>query len=805
MKLTDKKKFWVLAGLLLTAMNLTAQNGSISGRIVTRDGEAAPFVTVQLKELKKGTMTDSGGYYMLQHLKAGDYTVLISFAGLQPISRKVLVKEGESPTQNFVLEENSTQLTEVVVTYNRGMNERAASSGKINIKPMDLPQSIAVLGKDVLERQQTLRLSDVLMNITGVYQYGNTGGTQEEIGGRGYAFNSSNTFKNGVRYNNASLPEISALEKVEVLKGSAAILYGNVAAGGVLNLVTKKPKFEKGGEVGFRTGSYDFYKPWVDVYGPINNSQVAAYRVNATYEKANSFRDVVNSERFYINPSFLFNIGRKTELLVEGDYLKDNRTSDFGTGAINYEVANVPRSRFLGASWSYYKTEQKTTTITLTHHLNKNWDIRSTSGYQGFNSDLFGTTRPNASSQFIQPDGRWVRGLQRSGTDENYYITQLDVTGKFNTGGIRHQLLLGADADKYVTDGFAYSYANPAIGNKNIYDTINVFDLSRYKQRSDIPSITATTRTRTPISRYGIYVQDLICLSEQFKILAGVRFSRQQTKGAYVDSLIKDKRTATAEVSDQAFTPRIGLVYQPVKQVSLFASYANSFTLNTGTDINLQPLKPSFINQYEAGVKTEFFEKLLAANVTVYQIVNSNLAQTALTDANGNPNSNSNIKELAGEVTSKGVEVDLSTKQVSGFQFIAGYSYNDTRYTKSNTYVEGSRLRYNPQHTANFSVYYSFSERSFLKGFNAGAVVYYVGTRVAGRSTRVQVPNDSFKLMAVPDYTQVDASIGYTWQKLSLRLKLSNVLNELSYNVHDDNSVNPIAPRMFSSSVYLRF
>ena len=805
MKLTDIRKGMALMLILLTTLTSQAQEGAIRGRITTNDGKAAPFVTVQLKEIRKGTMTDSGGYFILPRIKDGSYTIMVSFAGLKAIHQQVVVRNGESPVLNFILDENSTQLTEVVVTYNRGMNERSASAGKINIKPMDMPQSIAVVGKEILERQQTLRLSEVLMNITGVYQYGNTGGTQEEIGGRGYAFNSSNTFKNGVRYNNATMPEISALEKVEVLKGSAAILYGNVAAGGVLNLVTKKPRFEKGGEVGFRAGSYDFYKPWIDVYGPVNNSQVAAYRVNATYEKSGSFREEVGSERFYINPSFLFNLGKKTDLLLEGDYLKDNRTSDFGTGAINYEVAKIPRNRFLGASWSYYNTEQKTTTLTVTHHLHKNWEIKSTSGYQAFNNELFGTTRPNASSQFIQADGRWVRGLQKSGTDEDYYITQLDITGKFKTGGISHQLLAGADADKYVTNAYAYNYANPAIGNRNIYDTINVFDLTKYKQRTDIPVMTATTRTQTPISRYGIYVQDLVCVSEHFKILAGVRFSRQQTKGAFIDSLAKDKRVFTADISDQAFTPRVGLVYQPVKQVSVFASYANSFTLNTGTDINLQSLKPSFINQYEAGVKTEFFEKLFSANVTVYQIVNSNLAQTALTDANGNPNSNSNIKELAGEVTSKGMEVDLSTKSLDGFQFIAGYSYNDTRYTKSNTYVVGSRLRYNPQHTANFSVYYSFGERSLLKGFNAGAMIYYVGTRVAGRSTRVQVPNDSFKLMAVPDYAQVDASLGYSWQKLGIRVKVSNLLNELSYNVHDDNSVNPIAPRMFSSSIYLKF
>ena len=448
---------------------------------------------------------------------------------------------GQSSDIGFMLAENANQLTEVVVTANRSINERPVSIGKMAIKPMDLPQSIAVITKDVLERQQALHLSDALVNVNGVYVYGTTGGGQEEIGGRGYAFNSSNTFKNGARFNNGAMPEMSSLEKVEVLKGSAAILFGNVAAGGVLNLVTKKPSFDKGGEITMRAGSFGFYKPSFDIYGPINKN--IAYRVNTSYEKAASFRDNVSSERYYINPSFLFKIGKKTDLLIEGDYLKDKRTSDFGVGAINYTLIDIPRSRFLGAAWSYYNTEQKTATASINHHLNSNWSIRSVSSYQYFSSDLAGTTRPNASGQMVQANGNWIRGLQKSGAQEDYYVSQLDLNGQFQTGKIKHALLFGADADKYVTTAAAYTYANAATSNRNIYDTINVFDPGKYKQRNDIPAFTATTITRTPITRYGVYVQDLISISEKLKVLAGVRYTYQQTSGAYVDSVAKGKRT----------------------------------------------------------------------------------------------------------------------------------------------------------------------------------------------------------------------------------------------------------------------
>lgn len=787
--------------LVLLAHFSNAQSSDVKGYIQTSDGKPAASVNIQLKEIKKGVVSNEDGTYVIPNVPQGNYTLIVSFVGLQTQQKNITVPPTASQDYNFTLVENQNELKEVIVTSIRNSNEKTVNIGKLPIKPMDLPQSVASVGKDVIERQQNLRLSEVLTNVTGIYMMSNTGGSQEEFAGRGYAYTNSNTFKNGARYNNNIMPEVSALEKVEVLKGSAAILFGNIAAGGVLNLVTKKPKFDNGGEISFRAGSYDLYKPSIDIYGAVDNSKHIAYRLNSSYENAKSFRDNVGSERFYINPSLLFKIGKRVDIIAEGDYLKDNRTLDYGTGAVDYKVADVPRSRFLGAKWSYTNSSQKTATVTTTFHINKDWELRNITSGQGYSNELFGTTRPNASSQFVQSNGNWARGLQRTGTDEQYYITQFDVTGHFKTGKVAHTLLTGVDADKYITDAKAYVYANPAIGNKNVYDTINIYNLDKYKQRNDIPELTATTITHTPTKRMGIYVQDLISVAEKIKVLAGVRYTKQQTEGVYIDSLTKNKRTAVKDVSDDAFSPRFGVVYQPLKTVSIFASYSNSFTLNTGTDIYLTPLKPSYINQYEAGVKTELFKKAISANITFYQIVNSNLAQTALVDANGNPNNNTNIKELAGEVTSKGLEVDVTTRPVYGFQAIAGYSFNQTKYTESNTYIKGSKLRYNPEHTANASLYYTFSNRSSLKGFNVGVAAYYIGKRVAGRSTRIQVPNDTYKLMPLPDYTQFDLTAGYTIRKITVRVKASNLFNTLSYFVHDDNSINPIAPRQFSASL----
>ena len=784
---------------------------ALKGVVRTSDGKPAAFVNVQLKETKQGTMTNEFGEYYFYNVPEGRYNLIVSFVGLKTIQSEIEIKKGEVATYDFVLIENKNELEEIIVKATYTINERASSIGKMNIKPMDLPQAVAIIGKDVLERQQVLHIGDALQNVNGVYLMGTTGGFQEEIAARGFSFNSSNTFKNGIRYNNAIMPEMSSVEKLEFLKGGSAILFGNVAAGGVMNIITKKPKFEYGGEISFRTGSYDFYKPAVDIYGSLNKKQTAAFRINTTYEKAGSFRDMVRSERFYINPSFLVKLSSRTELVIETDYLADNRTPDYGTGAINYTVADVPRNTFLGVNWAYTKVSQATANATLTHHFGNNWQLRTIAGYQNYKNDLFAAARPNSNSYFIQPNGTWIRGLQKSKSAEDYYLLQADLTGKFSTGSFEHSLLVGADADKYKTESYTFNttaynngLSNASIKNKNIYDTINVFDPygTSFTKRYDIPYLAATLLTTSPIERYGVYVQDLISLTSKIKTLVGVRYSIQQNQQATVDTLSKDTKGYVKAYTTEAFSPRLGLVYQPTKTVSIFASYTNNFSPNTGVDTSNNPLKPSIIDQVELGTKTDLFNKLLSVNVTSYIIMNSDFALAVVNP----PASVPAARELVGEVTSKGIELDVATKSIHGFSFIAGYSYNDTRYTKSNgansSVKEGDRLRYNPSHTANASLYYVFSNDNPLKGFSLGAGAFYVGDRVAGRNKTAT--NPTYNLMPLPDYTLIDLTAGYVSDKYSVRFKLSNVFNKLSYNVHDDNSVNPIAPRQFAATLAYR-
>jgi iron complex outermembrane receptor protein len=551
--------------------------------------------------------------------------------------------------------------------------------------------------------------------------------------------------------------------------------------------VTKKPKFEFGGEVSLRAGSFNLIKPAIDIYGPISSK--IAYRLNGTFESADSYRDKVSSKRYYVNPSLLFKLGNRTELIIEGDYLRHEFTPDFGIGSLdNTKIADVPRSRFNGTDWQYNITKQATSSATLRHSFNNNWQISGIVSYQQFERDYYAVERIQAKA-----NGDWARPLGRVDTKEKFLTGQVNLNGKFKVAGMEHTLLAGIDADHYLTETYNYDIQG------KIYDTINILDPGKFVRRADIPVANRVTFVETPVNRVGAYVQDLISITPKIKLLAGIRWSMQESPSATTTYLLKnDSLAKSVYKSDNAFSPRIGLVYKVKPTMSIFASYSNSFAINSGLDIYNNALEPSIIDQYEIGVKNMFFQNRLTVNLTAYKIINNNLAQTAQFDRNGNPNSNSSLKELTGQTTSDGIELDVNAQFIKELTVMAGYSYNDMRYTKTpdktGSYITGERLVSTPAHTANGSIFYTFSKGA-LNRLKLGASVFYVGDRFGGwNNTKDQAQNYS-RLIPVDGFTTIDVTVGYSIKKISLLAKLSNLANTYNYYVHENYSINPIAPR----------
>jgi len=707
-------------------------------------------------------------------------------------------------------------LKEVIVTTHK--TPKPVTALRSGLKPMDVPQSIQVIGAEIIEQQQAIRLSEVLKNANGVYVGSARGGAQESFYSRGYDMSANNMFKNGFRYNAGSIPEVSGLEKVEFLKGGSALLFGNVAPGGILNLVTKTPSFKSGGEISMQAGSYSYYKPSVDFYGPLNKN--IAYRINGSYENSESFRDVVKNERIYLNPSVLFNVTNKTHITLQGDYLSADWTPDFGTGAIGKEIVDVPRNSYFGALWSNGQTKSSSASALVNHNFNKSWKLNFNSSFQSYDRQSFGTERIQPNDEKNEKNyGDTNRALGKNKNLEQIVGDQLSLEGCFKTGKIKHQLFTGMDWENSLATAYTYTFSEKAISinndgkyTANYYDMINLFTFDPSTQRNDIPkNVTNSQIVTTNTNRFGIYAQDLISFTEKIKLLAGIRWSWQESQ-AETNNLVKNTITEGAKKLDNAFSPKLGLVYQPMKDMSVFASYSNSFTPNTGTTVDLQPIKPSIIDQYEAGIKKDFWKGILSTNITVYQITNSNLAQTAEFKADGTtPNTDTTIKTLSGETKSKGIEIDITARPIEGLNIIAGYSYNDMRYTKTTgkngSFIEGDRLVRTPANTANLSFFYTLPSGA-LKGISFGAIGNYIGDRLGGwnntyDSTKPNGIND--REIPLQGYTTIDASVGYNWDNFSILCKISNITNELNYTVHENYSINPIAPRQIMTSLKYKF
>jgi iron complex outermembrane receptor protein len=789
-------------------------SGAITGQIRTTDGQVAVSVTVSILENEKFAITDEQGRFSIRNLKDGVYTLQITMVGLKPASRVVEIKNGGTETISMVLPENAHQLAEVVVAA----SQKKLSIGKINIADRDYPQSTGIVTTKVIGDQQALRLGDVIKNVPGVSLVQTRYGVNETYAARGTIIGvtggagGGSIFKNGLPTNIAGMPEAATLESVEIIKGSTAFLYGSSSGGLIVNMITKKPRFNYGGEIAMNAGSFNQYKPVADVYGPIARN--LAFRVVGSYENDRSYRDQVKVIRNYVTPSLLYKLGENSTLIVQGDYLNAQITPDPGVGLLDSGrvlTTAIPRSRFQNVSWAYNKVKQGSASAEFKHIFDNKFILNASASYQNTDVDSYGVGNLNTASR----TGIIARPLSRAHSIEKDYAAQVTLEGKAKTPRMEHHFLAGADFTSVVTrtDAFTIYNANGSI--LKTYDTINLLDPAQYIQRTDVPATLKTTATTAPSNRAGVFLQDLVTLTGHFKVFGGVRYSYQATVQTSVDSMAtaahpaSSTRGATPTTTYQVFSPKAGLVYQPTANTSLFASYSNSFTTNTGVDVQGNTLPASIIDQYEIGAKNSFLNGRFSANLSIYRIINSNLAQQAAYLADGTtPNTNSNIKTLSGETTSDGLEIGFNGTLSRNFYFITGYGYNNARFTHAagtkGSNIDGERLVNAPTGTANASLFYLFTGHA-LKGFKIGASGFYTGSRFGGYNNTVGQPVLGSRMVALTGFTTIDLSAGYTCDRVTLQCKLSNLFNTLNYLVHDNYSITPIAPRVLLVTASYRF
>lgn len=353
------KNFNFLLLTICLSIVVEAQNlGNLTGVIKNDKNEGVDAIEVVIKELDKSTFSEKNGYFTFENVPFGHYTLTVSSMEYEVQQIPFEMKETSQALSSIQLVRDYSTVSTVEL-----FGERYKRADKLDVltrlplDPNEQIQSISILSHKLIEEQGALTLSDVTRNVAGVYTFATYGNTKESMSMRG--FRGVPLLKNGVRVNSdfrgtGMIIDPAGVDNIQVLKGVSAIsqgLGGDLgSAGGVINVVTKTPKFYKGGEVSLRTGSWGLFRPTFDFYGPLNEKKNTAFRINGAYERADSYRDKVDRERFYINPSFKWRLDDKTTIIAELDYLDDTRTPDQGTVNLgDYSTNNIydlPHSQF---------------------------------------------------------------------------------------------------------------------------------------------------------------------------------------------------------------------------------------------------------------------------------------------------------------------------------------------------------------------------------------------------------------------------------------------------------------------------
>ncbi len=798
------KNFSFLLLALCLSVFLKAQNtGNLTGILKNEKEEGIGSIELTIEELNQSTVSEQNGSFTFKNIPFGTYTLSIQSIEYEEKEIPISVTKEYQTLSTIQLKKDYNTVNTVEL-----FGERYKRADKLDVltrlplEPNEQIQSISILSHKLIEEQGALTLSDVTRNVAGVYTFATYGNTKESMSMRG--FRGVPLLKNGVRVNSdfrgtGMIIDPEGVDNIQVLKGVAAIsqgLGGDLgAAGGVINVVSKTPKFYKGGEVSLRAGSWGLFRPTFDFYGPLNEKKNTAFRINGAYERADSYRDKVDRERFYINPSFKWKLDDKTTIIAELDYLEDTRTPDQGTINLgDYSTNNIydlPHSQFLGFETDRLITENTTYSFRINRELTDKLSIRG--AY--FLSDLYTFNENAYSSQISQTEDFNLRerAYQSGSRDDKNSVIQFDFVGKdIMTGKLKHTFQIGMD---YKTTKYDTGYATAGV-----VDTIDVFQPINNVLPSSV-SLPELSHSGATIKSFGIMFQNKITFTEWFDLFLGLRYSSSETSESY------SRGTPVAGVvRSDAWNPLIGFNLKPVENIRFFASYVNSEDPRTAgyRDINGNELGNERWDQFETGIKSSWLEERLRLNATYYYVQNKNINMAAY-DESGN---NLGYYLKGGEDVRQGVELEVIGRVLDNLELIAGYSYLDAKYKEHTYYYYDSAPLNTPKHTANFWARYTF-DHDFLNGLSLGAGLYYLGERpfnvYAKEYTHTGVVPGS-KPFDLESYTTVNLQASYKFNKhFNVSVFANNIFDAEGYNAYRTTYINPIDPVNYSIVGRYRF
>ena len=751
------KYFSIIIILLISvSMSAQAQLSTLTGTVKTSDGRAAVAVTIVISTLNRSTQTNEKGEFKFNRLPSGSYKVTAKSVGLQTQIQETIVTSGQNATLSFTLAETSGQLESVNIMSsktNKFANKKSDYVARMPLDNLENPQVYTSVGKELIAEQVIVDFKESLRNVPGIAPNNNpAGGTGATIRG----FNATTTVRNGLAVQSYQTDPIN-LERVEVIKGPSATLFGSsiVSFGGLINQVTKKPMDSLAGEVGVTLGSYELSRLTADINTPLNKDKTALLRINAAAHRENSFQNFGYKRMYTFAPSFAYKVSDRLSFLFEGEFNQTNRSTvayyqnlartsyknfrdipiGFETSLGGADIDASLRSTNVFAEGKYKISEQWTSTTSVAYGENQ-IDHSSQIYPQWVSDNIFDRAIFNYGPRIFTS----LNGQQ-------------NFNGDFKLAGMRNRLLAGVNF--YTFKSFL------RFTNLGVYDRINlntsqvIPGLNSEKLSALIATSTSQTNTTNKQGSYSAYVSDVLSITDRLNAMLSLRVDRFENAAPIANGV----KAGTGSYNQTAFSPKIGLTYQLVKdQLSLFGNYMNGFqntgpvTQPTGT---IDILKPRQANQWEGGVKLETFGKKLSATLSYYDIKISN--DTRL--VNG-----ITIQDATSK--SKGFEAEVIANPVSGLNIIAGYAKNSYRIINAGANV-GNYQAQTPTDYANLWVSYKFTGQ-MLRNIGLGFGGNYVSDNFF----------DAENTIVIPKYTIINASVFYDQPKWRLSLKANNLSNE---------------------------
>ena len=768
--------FLILYSWLVPALPAQTQppQPTVKGRVL--DPANAPIEGARITATMDGGVVDltvlsgyDGGFHIA--LPPGTYRIGVAAEGFRESLRTIVITRSAMEPLALILQ-LEVHKEAVIVTEPGGYLESSVSSGTKTLTPLiNLPQSISVVNRDQINDQMMMSIGDVVRYVPGVTAHqGENNRDQVVIRGNS---SSADFFVNGVRDDVQYFRDLYNLERVEVLKGPNAVIFGRGGAGGVVNRVTKEAGFTPLREVTLLGGSYGNKRIAMDFDQPIGTK--AAFRMNGMLEDSGSFRDHVGLQRYGIAPTLTLMPDNRTKITLGYEYFNDHRTADRGITSFQGRPVDVAVGTYYGNPYdSHVKANVHLGSASIERQIGR-WNIRNRTqvggydrGYQNYVPGAANATRTLVSLS-----------AYNNATERLNLFNQTDVTYTKSTGAIRHTLLGGIEIGRQLTDNFRNTgYFNGAATSiAALFDAATISTPASFRQSAT----DADNRLRTNLG--AVYLQDQVELSRFVQLIGGVRFDHFDLR--YHNNRTNDNLRRI----DNVISPRAGLVIKPAKNVSLYGNYSVSFLPSSGDQFSsltsiTQQVKPEKFTNYEAGVKWDLLPALSFTSA-VYRL---NRTNTRATD----PNDPTRIVQTGSQRTN-GFETGITGSITRAWKIAGGYAYQDAFITGDTTAARvGAQAAQVPHHT--FSLWNNYR---VLPRLGAGLGVI--------RRTDMFAAIDN--TVTLPGYTRADAAVYFhLTEKIRLQANIENLFGTRYYiNADNNTNISPGGPRQIRVALVTRF